>query len=144
MARGDHISVKRCKGMYTHHGIDMGDGTVVHFSGEPLRIRHACVVRDSWEVFCGGDTPRVVSKGDAHGNADDVAEIALSHLGQTGYQLWSNNCEHFANHCNAGKKHSRQARRVLRGLAVAGTAVAAGGIALVVATQLHRGARPTS
>jgi len=32
MARADHIFVPRLGGLFTHHGIDYGDGTVVHFT----------------------------------------------------------------------------------------------------------------
>ncbi|HRT20579.1 MAG TPA: lecithin retinol acyltransferase family protein, partial [Candidatus Hydrogenedentes bacterium] len=34
MARGDHIKVRRF--LYSHHGIDCGDGTVIHYTGSPL------------------------------------------------------------------------------------------------------------
>ena len=30
MARGDHIYVERINGVYEHHGIDCGDGSVIH------------------------------------------------------------------------------------------------------------------
>jgi hypothetical protein len=32
MARGDHIYVQRLGGVYSHHGIDCGDGTVIHLT----------------------------------------------------------------------------------------------------------------
>jgi hypothetical protein len=34
MARADHIMVPRLGGVFVHHGIDCGDGTVIHFTGE--------------------------------------------------------------------------------------------------------------
>ncbi len=34
MARADHVLVPRMGGLFTHHGIDCGDGTVIHFTGE--------------------------------------------------------------------------------------------------------------
>jgi hypothetical protein len=33
MAKADHVYVRRTG--YTHHGIDMGDGTVIHCMGAP-------------------------------------------------------------------------------------------------------------
>jgi hypothetical protein len=34
MAKGDHIYVNRFGGAYSHHGIDCGDGTVVHYTSD--------------------------------------------------------------------------------------------------------------
>lgn len=34
MAAGDHIYVQRFGGVYAHHGIDCGDGSVIHYTGE--------------------------------------------------------------------------------------------------------------
>lgn len=135
MARGDHIYVSRWKGCYTHHGIDLGDGTVVHFSGEPLRVRHACVVRESMEVFCGGDTPKVVQHKRPLNDPDEVAETALKHLGKKGYQLWTNNCEHFASFCKTGKPESHQVKRATK---VALATVASASVVAAVALVRHR------
>ncbi|MBW2267205.1 MAG: lecithin retinol acyltransferase family protein [Deltaproteobacteria bacterium] len=53
MAFGDHIFVSRFRGVYTHHGIDCGDGWVIHYNGPtPL---HCVVRRATWEEFGGGD-----------------------------------------------------------------------------------------
>ena len=68
MAKGDHIKVSR-KGVYTHHGIDMGDGTVIHFSGEIADLgENATVERVSVEKFANGGKIKVVEyakKGEA-------------------------------------------------------------------------------
>jgi hypothetical protein len=37
LARGDHIWVRRLGGLYSHHGIDCGDGSVIHYSGDDWR-----------------------------------------------------------------------------------------------------------
>ncbi len=34
MARGDHIYVERINGVYAHHGIDCGDGSVIHYTSK--------------------------------------------------------------------------------------------------------------
>jgi hypothetical protein len=120
MARGDHIYVKRWGGAYYHHGIDMGDGTVVHFTGEPLRGRLAAVARDTWEDFCQGETPMVMHYPQDYRTPDEVVEAALAHLGTTGYKLLANNCEHFASYCKTGRAHSRQVRRAIQGMAITG------------------------
>lgn len=132
MAKGDHIRVRRWKGIYSHHGIDMGDGTVVHFSGEPLQVHKACVVRDSMEDFLAGGVCKVVEHpSDCH-DAEEVVARALALVGTRGYGLWTNNCEHFACYCKTGMKRSSQVRRVLQassGLAASVT-IAVGAIAL--------------
>ena len=58
MAIGDHIFVQ-CTG-YSHHGIDCGDGSVIHFDFTPVRKLFSCVRGDtslicetSLEVFSG-------------------------------------------------------------------------------------------
>jgi len=129
--------------MYTHHGIDVGDGTVVHFSGEPLRLADARVELDSMEVFCGGHEPRVVAYGAEAQDAEVVIETALSMVGMTGYQLWRNNCEHFASHCKTGEKSSPQVKRALKGLATAAGAAATLSVAGIVfwASRRNRAAR---
>jgi len=37
MARGDHIFVRRYSGLYSHHGVDCGDGSVIHYTGDDWR-----------------------------------------------------------------------------------------------------------
>ena len=116
MARGDHIYVAgTLRGIpFQHHGIDMGDGTVIHLapaSGVRVVLRDTserfAVRRDSLEVFCIGRKPVVVThpRGFA---AEQVAERAESYLGKTGYSLLDGNCEHFAALCASGASKSQQ------------------------------------
>lgn len=108
MAKGDHLWVNR--GFYTHHGIDAGDGTVIHFAGKPaLQMREACVIRTSIAEFASGRRLRVrPHKGADH--PDVVLERAESRLGASGYRLLRNNCEHFATWCCTGRATSDQVR----------------------------------
>lgn len=108
MAKGDHIWVSR--GFYTHHGIDAGDGTVIHFAGKPGRGMHdACVIRSTLADFVGGGRLRVRrhTTGDP---ADVVIARAESRIGSHGYRLLRNNCEHFATWCATGRARSGQVR----------------------------------
>lgn len=50
MARGDHIFVRRLRGLFTHHGIDCGDGSVIHYTGETWSTPRS-VQRTALEVF---------------------------------------------------------------------------------------------
>lgn len=55
MARGDHIYVDRLRGIYAHHGIDTGDGWVIHYTGKNWRDPRK-VQRTTVEDFAqGGD-----------------------------------------------------------------------------------------
>lgn len=126
MGRADHIYVSR--GLYTHHGIDAGDGTVIHFTGEPgQRKINAGVARTPMDEFLKGGELKIRRYGERD-DADTTMERAESRIGETGYHLVINNCEHFARWCCTGKKASHQVRGVgtltAHG-AVAGTAAAA-------------------
>ena len=57
MARGDHIYVQRLGGVYSHHGIDCGDGSVIHQTA----FRHGApgVERITLEQFAEGGEIKV-------------------------------------------------------------------------------------
>ncbi len=54
MARGDHIYVKRWHGLWDHHGIDCGDGTVIHYDRETW-LDSPLISRTPMEKFLKGD-----------------------------------------------------------------------------------------
>lgn len=138
MARGEHIKVKRCRGLYSHHGIDMGDGTVIHFSGEPLHRQNARICRVSLREFLAGGTLELVRHREAGRTLAASAEAAEAALTDRAYCLWRNNCEHFASWCRTGRHESGQVRRALRvagGVAGATLAVI---VPLVVARHMGR------
>ena len=106
MAAGDHLRVERR--LYWHHGIDMGDGTVIHASGEPGRMKLDAEVRRSvMDEFLRGGIAVVANATDRLSPAD-IAARALSALGGRDYSLLFNNCEHFARWCESGRAASRQ------------------------------------
>ncbi len=132
MALGDHIKVRRLKGLYTHHGIDMGDGTVIHFSGEPLHFQYAAICRSPIEDFLAGGKCRKVSYSEDTGlrSPEEAAACAASFLGEKNYDPWFRNCEHFATYCKTGVWKSHQVRRVAQ---VISATVIAGGIGVGIA-----------
>lgn len=112
--RGDHLTI-RMSGTYYHHGIDCGDGTVIHMSKKHNGIR-----RSSYGAFSEGkavyreDSPMFFDR-------DEVVRRAERRLGEQGYDLISNNCEHFATWCRTGSARCAQWGK-FRGAAVkAGT-----------------------
>lgn len=115
MAYGDHVCVRR--GLYDHHGIDVGEGWIAHYSGGPKTKAGAGVVLSSREEFLEGGTLRVVP----HARAlppSQVVDRALSRVGERRYSLIFNNCEHFARWCKTGRSSSRQVRDALATAAV--------------------------
>ena len=111
MARADHIKVKRRGRGYWHHGIDVGDGWVIHFSGEPGRMYGAQIKCSTMEEFLRGGTPEVVPYTRAYA-PEVVIERAKSRIGEKGYHLIFNNCEHFARWCKSGELSSEQVKTV--------------------------------
>lgn len=131
MARGDHIFVRR-GGYYTHHGIDGGDGTVIHYTGTAVTGRR--VERTSLESFAGGGDVFVRTYR-SRLPTEEIISRAESRLGMSGYHLVRNNCEHFATWASTGSAASRQVRSwvVAAPGAAASVAVAqAAGVHLIV------------
>ena len=110
---GSHLVVPRIG--YSHHGIYVGEGDVIHYSGEPTRKRHASVRIDRLEVFAAGRPIRVLDYSHCDSPARVVAR-ARSRLGEREYDLIQRNCEHFATWCKVGTEHSRQIRNMIESL----------------------------
>jgi hypothetical protein len=110
MAKGDHIYVHRSG--FTHHGIDCGDDSVIHYGKRGgVRICHI-----SKNDFASGNEIHVKEYGKCYSD-DAVVRRAESRLGEKGYDLFSNNCEHFAYWCKTGKYKSEQVGQVQGGVA---------------------------
>lgn len=110
--RADHlVCVRRCAGveMYSHHGIDLGDGRVIHYTGEPGRKADACIAITSFSDFSAGDPVEVVEYGTCD-EAEVVVARAMQRLGESSYNVVTNNCEHFARWCKTGQATSKQVR----------------------------------
>ncbi len=113
MARGDHLFV-HCLG-YSHHGIDVGGGRVIHFDHRPWHVvtqhlggQHEPRVREVDLAAFAHDRPIVVRHYPACDSADIVVARARSRLAETDYDLFQNNCEHFAVWCKTGHPQSTQ------------------------------------
>ena len=111
-------------------GIDDYTPTVIHynkFNGGKGRIE-----RTSFREFQKGARCWVDNYGSRY--TDTVLEQSLtratSRLGEQEYDLFTNNCEHFASECVTGEGQSRQVAGFLAG-AVAGAMVGLG-VALIV------------
>jgi len=106
MARGDHLRAARFG--YHHDGIDLGDGRIVHFTPGAVGSKtNAEITISTFGEFTKGG---LVSSRPYSGprDPDVTVERALSRVGDSGYHLAFNNCEHFARWCVTGEHRSEQ------------------------------------
>ena len=119
--KGDHLYVHRFhkkavqlvmrwKG-YTHHGIYIGNGEVVEFSGfsagygkGPVRIVALEQFSDGFPIYQWNyDSYR----GKLY-SPDEIVARAQSQIGMRDYSVLAKNCENLANWCVTGRSMSRQ------------------------------------
>ncbi len=108
MAKGDQLRVYR--GGYWHHGIDVGDGTVVHFKAKAEGL-WAGVAQTPMADFLLGST--LVERLPARHSpfpADEIVARALGLLGKMPYNLLLNNCESVAGFCQGLEPVSPQVK----------------------------------
>lgn len=109
--KGDHIYVDR--GLYTHHGIELMEGKVIHYSGEPGSKEPGRIVASTLGEFLRGGKRRVCRSRKSF-SREEVVRRALSRLGEEKYNLVTNNCEHFATWCRTGRIESGQVSGAVR------------------------------
>ncbi len=103
MSAADHLQVPRQHGLFLHHGIDLGDGSVAHYL-EGREILRSPVVE-----FSRGEAVAVVPYAEgACSPAGVTLRRAMGRLGEQNYNLLFNNCEHFAHWCKTGRHRSAQ------------------------------------
>ncbi len=101
MSMADHLQAPRHHGLFKHHGIDLGDGTVAHY------LEGKEILRSSIQDFCANQFCTKIS----YQNASPkylTLKRAISRIGEQKYNLLFNNCEHFARWCKTGKHRSIQ------------------------------------
>lgn len=102
---GAHLVTPRAG--YTHHGIYVGDGVVIHYSGLAAGMQSGPVEKADLSTFSAGNGFQIKT----YKNALPVSEIirrANSRLGENGYSVFNNNCEHFCLWCVVGEHTSPQ------------------------------------
>ncbi len=123
---GDHIyrPIRYAQGA-THHGIYIGNGRVIHFTGvsnaggwfssgsfpseeEIVAEVQETSIEEFMTDYSMDDLTVVEYKGPTLHHSTAVNR-ALKLLGSKEYHLIYNNCEHFAAHCKADQKVSQQA-----------------------------------
>jgi len=102
MAAADHLQVPRQHGLFNHHGIDLGDGTVAHY------LEGRQILRSPVEEFSRGEPVSVVTYTEPCSPVGVTLRRAMGRLGEQNYNLLFNNCEHFAHWCKTGRHRSAQ------------------------------------
>ena len=116
--KGEHIKVDR--GLYTHHGIYISDEEVIHFTGTEddsiLDWSKNEVIKTDLNYFLRGGQVKVKEYTEDELKdlypVNHIAAYARACLGDRGYNLIFNNCEHFANTCTLGRFRSNQVEEV--------------------------------
>ena len=98
---------------YTHHGIYVGEGKVVHYAGLHRALARGPIEEVSLEEFADGQDIVVKSATVALYPAAAIVERARSRLGENRYRITTNNCEHFCEWCLRGESRSEQVERLL-------------------------------
>jgi hypothetical protein len=102
----------RCR-TYTHHGLYIGEGKVIHYAGRSKdeTATDSTIQITSLENFSAGygRTPR--EHAHPRYTGQQVVDRALKRLGEDGYHLFGNNCEHFCNWAIDGVHESGQVER---------------------------------
>ena len=132
MALGDHAWVWR-RG-YQHHAIDLGDGWFVQYSGLADGLRAGPVRVVCRQRFSHGVPVRVRWYPDKPFTHPEVAERAISRVGEDRYSVLFNNCEHFASWAATGRAASKQLQTGALVLSAAGLILSAG----VIHRALHQ------
>jgi hypothetical protein len=103
LALADHLQAPRQHGLFNHHGIDLGDGTVAHY------LEGRAILRSPLEEFSRSQPITVVAYPEEEVSAPGVTvRRAMGRLGEQNYNLLFNNCEHFAHWCKTGRHRSSQ------------------------------------
>ncbi|MBB5410483.1 hypothetical protein HDG34_004438 [Paraburkholderia sp. HC6.4b] len=103
---GGHLVTHRVG--YTHHGIYVGDGKVLHYAGWSCSLRRAPVQETSLSEFADGHEIRVERTPGRRYSREEVVRRAYSRLGEDCYRVTTNNCEHFCAWCLCGESRSDQ------------------------------------
>ncbi len=113
----DQIRVNR--GLYYHYGIYESDEVVYQFAspkGAEISPETATINTISLEEFLKGGELEVrdytLEELKERKKPEEIIEYAKNHLGEMGYDLINNNCEHFANRATFGKSESSQVNNI--------------------------------
>jgi hypothetical protein len=117
---GDHLKSPRFA--YWHHGLYIGSGLVIHYSGFANEIKTGTIEIARLEEFADGNDIEVVPHYKRPHTRSESVDRAYQRLGEDWYNLVLNNCEHFVNWCIEGSHESPQVSSVTGKVASAAAA----------------------
>lgn len=113
---GAHLSTPRSA--YTHHGLYIGNGEVIHYSGLADGFSAGPVENVNLSEFqkSGGENKgyKIIAHPNASYAPQAIIENAYKRLNEKDYNLLWNNCEHFVHDCVYGQGKSQQVNNVLK------------------------------
>jgi len=110
--KGQHLFIKKASDTYTHHGLGLGEGRVIHYSGLANDLKTEGVIEEvSLDEFTQGKEINIKPHLDRQ-HTPEVAIIRASlRIGEAQYHILHNNCEHFVEWCVSGQHQSNQSTR---------------------------------
>jgi len=96
---------------YQHYGVYIGNGNVIHFApleGQEISMENGIIHETTLEKFLDGRALKININIEKKFNEKEIVERTRSRLGEKGYNLFTNNCEHFARWCVTGESVSYQ------------------------------------
>lgn len=110
--KGQHLYIKKASGSYTHHGLGIGEGKVIHYSGLATDLKDQGVIEVlSLEEFSQGKKVYIKHHLERKYQIEEAIIRAHLRLGEAQYHILHNNCEHFVEWCISGRHLSGQSQR---------------------------------
>ena len=98
---------------YLHHGIHVGNGRVVHYSGLAHCLFRGPVAEVSLAQFARGRSVWTRWRRQPVFDRAEIIRRARSRVGEDRYRILHNNCEHFCEWCVHGESRSYQVECLL-------------------------------
>jgi len=133
ISTGAHLVTPRLG--YTHHGLYIGDGQVIHYSGLADGLSSGPVQQVGLEEFCSGKKFWTKEHPNATFDGESAVNRARSRLSESRYNLILNNCEHFVYWCLYDRNKSEQVDGAFRALAHAASKRVPGAAIAVAAKE---------
>jgi Lecithin retinol acyltransferase len=111
MQYGDHLVTPRVG--YTHHGIYIGNGKVIHYGGIGKKKLGGSIRVSTLQEFSQGHGYRVKKHWFRRYSPHQTVERAYSRMRENKYNVLLNNCEQFVTWCLFGVCSSSQINRIV-------------------------------
>lgn len=101
----DHLFIRR--GVYTHHGIYIGDGMVMHYAdAKDMSVSDIRIHSVTFEEFADGQDVYYLDRKESPliYTPEEAVQRAKSRVVERDYNLFGNNCEQFVRWCRCGRK----------------------------------------